>query len=169
MTSHQPLSGQKALVTGANSRIGEGVARPLAAAGADVVDVTRPEDAERVVADLGAGGVSAMAVRADVSREADGQAMFRDMIAAWGTPDILVSNVGLQRDTALVDMTLAAWSTPEALKSLLTLIPYGRIGQPEDIGKVAAWLASDEADYVHGTTLFVDGGMTLYPEFARGG
>jgi glucose 1-dehydrogenase len=95
--------------------------------------------------------------------------MFRDMIAAWGTPDILVSNVGLQRDTALVDMTLAAWSTPEALESLLTLIPYGRIGQPEDIGKVAAWLASDEADYVHGTTLFVDGGMTLYPEFARGG
>jgi glucose 1-dehydrogenase len=269
MPPHQPLTGQKALVTGANSGIGEGVARALAAAGADVVVnyVARPEDAERVVAELRAGGVSAMAVRADVTREAEVQAMFRDMIAAWGTIDILVSNAGLQRDAALVDMTLeqwdtvlgvnltgtflcvreaaremirrgprpdvsratgkiigissvheripwaghvnyaaskggmmlfmqsvaqelaphrirvnsigpgaiqtpintAAWSTPEALQSLLTMIPYGRIGQPADIGRAAAWLASDDADYVHGQTLFVDGGMTLYPEFARGG
>jgi glucose 1-dehydrogenase len=63
----------------------------------------------------------------------------------------------------------AAWETPEALNSLLTLIPYGRIGVPEDIGKAAVWLASDDSDYVNGQTLFVDGGMTLYPEFARGG
>jgi glucose 1-dehydrogenase len=62
-----------------------------------------------------------------------------------------------------------AWETPGALAGLLTLIPYGRIGQPEDIGRAVAWLASDEADYVHGQTIFVDGGMTLYPEFARGG
>jgi glucose 1-dehydrogenase len=62
-----------------------------------------------------------------------------------------------------------AWETPQALKSLLTLIPYGRIGQPEDIGRVAAFLASDDADYINGQTIFVDGGMTLYPEFARGG
>jgi glucose 1-dehydrogenase len=63
----------------------------------------------------------------------------------------------------------AAWETPEALKSLLTLIPYGRIGTPEDIGKVAVWLASDDSDYVNGQTIFVDGAMTLFPEFARGG
>ena len=62
-----------------------------------------------------------------------------------------------------------AWETPEALASLLRLIPYGRMGQPEDIGKAVAWVASDDADYVHGQTLFVDGGMTLYPEFAHGG
>ena len=62
-----------------------------------------------------------------------------------------------------------AWSTPEALQSLLTLIPYGRIGEPDDIGKAAVWLASDESDYVNGISLYVDGGMTLYPEFARGG
>jgi glucose 1-dehydrogenase len=62
-----------------------------------------------------------------------------------------------------------AWETPEALAALLTLIPYGRIGQPADIGNVVAWLASDAADYIHGQTIFVDGGMTLYPEFARGG
>src|SRR5215831_8661542 len=268
MTPNRPLKGQKALITGANSGIGEGVARALAAAGADVVVnyVARPEDAERVVAELRATGVSAMAIRADVSREAEVQAMFRDMIATWGTIDILVSNAGLQRDAALVDMILeqwstvldvnltgtflcvreaaremirrgprpdvsratgkiicissvheripwaghvnyaaskggmmlfmqsvaqelapyrirvnsigpgaietpintAAWSTPGAVQSLLTMIPYGRVGQPADIGRAAAWLASDDADYVHGQTLFVDGGMTLYPEFAHG-
>lgn len=59
------------------------------------------------------------------------------------------------------------WSVPESREKLLQLIPYGRIGVPEDVGKVAAWLASDDADYVNGTTIFVDGGMTLYPEFAE--
>ncbi|MDJ0647800.1 MAG: SDR family oxidoreductase [Xenococcaceae cyanobacterium MO_188.B19] len=62
-----------------------------------------------------------------------------------------------------------AWETPEAEAELLKLIPYNRVGVPEDIGKAAVWLASDEAEYVHGTTIFVDGGMTLYPGFATGG
>ena len=62
-----------------------------------------------------------------------------------------------------------AWDTPEALNSLLKLIPYNRIGDPSDIGKCAAWLASDHADYITGTTIFVDGGMTLFPGFATGG
>lgn len=62
-----------------------------------------------------------------------------------------------------------AWSTPEAYSALMTLVPYGRIGEPEDIARTAVWLASDEADYVTGATLFVDGGMTLYPGFASGG
>jgi glucose 1-dehydrogenase len=63
----------------------------------------------------------------------------------------------------------SAWSTPDALKRLLTLIPYGRIGVPEDIARAAVWLASDDSDYVVGTTLFVDGGMTLYPGFSTNG
>jgi glucose 1-dehydrogenase len=58
-----------------------------------------------------------------------------------------------------------AWKTPAALESLLDLIPYGRIGEPDDVARAAVWLASDESDYVTGTTLFVDGGMTLYPGF----
>ena len=62
-----------------------------------------------------------------------------------------------------------AWSTREAYDALLNLIPYKRIGEPEDIGRAAVWLASDAADYVVGTTIFIDGGMTLYPEFADGG
>jgi len=48
---------------------------------------------------------------------------------------------------------------------LMKLIPYGRIGEPEDIGRVAVWLSSDESDYIQGTTIFIDGGMTLYPGF----
>jgi len=63
----------------------------------------------------------------------------------------------------------AAWASPEALKSLLTLIPYQRIGQPEDIGNVALWLASDDSDYINGASIFVDGGMTLYPGFTTNG
>lgn len=62
-----------------------------------------------------------------------------------------------------------AWDTPEAENALLKLIPYKRVGEPSDIGAVTAWLASDEADYINGVTLFVDGGMTLYPGFATGG
>lgn len=62
-----------------------------------------------------------------------------------------------------------AWEDKEAEDKLLRLIPYGRIGEPEDVGKAAVWLASDESDYVVGTTLFVDGGMLLYPAFRDGG
>lgn len=267
--SQQPLKGQTALVTGASSGIGEAVALALGAAGAAVVVnyVGAQEPAERVVEKLSAGGGRAMAIRADVSQEAEVQAMFRQMLESWETIDILVNNAGLQRDAPLPDMSLAdwrnvidvnltgmflctreavremirrgvrpqvsraagkiicmssvheripwaghvnytaskggvklfmqsvaqevaphrirvnsiapgaiqtpinraAWETPQALQALLTLIPSGRIGLPEDIGKAAVWLASDDSDYVHGHTLFVDGGMTLYPEFARGG
>jgi glucose 1-dehydrogenase len=63
----------------------------------------------------------------------------------------------------------AAWETPAAYADLMTLVPYKRIGEPDDIAQAAVWLASDAADYVTGATLFVDGGMTLYPGFATGG
>lgn len=62
-----------------------------------------------------------------------------------------------------------AWETPEAMKELNKLIPYKRIGVPEDIGSAAAWLASDESEYINGTTIFVDGGMTCYPGFTTNG
>ena len=63
----------------------------------------------------------------------------------------------------------AAWETPEAYAALMRLVPYKRIGEPDDLARAAAWLVSDQADYVTGTTLFVDGGMTLYPGFEEGG
>jgi glucose 1-dehydrogenase len=265
----RPLQGQKALVTGANSGIGRAVALALGAAGADVAVnyVTRPEDAEAVVAEIRESGTNALALEADVSNEDQVVAMFRAAVEHFGRLDILVANAGVQRDAHFVDMTLkdwstviainltgqflccreavramahqgvtsevskaagkiicmssvheripwaghvnyaaskggimmmmqslaqevaplkirvnsiapgairtpintAAWSTPQAYSALMTLVPYGRIGEPEDIARAAVWLASDEADYVTGTTLFVDGGMTLYPGFASGG
>ncbi len=67
-------------------------------------------------------------------------------------------------------MNVEKLTSPEEYKrTLLNLIPYGRIGEVEDAGRAAVWLASDDSDYVHGATLYLDGGMTLYPEFARGG
>ena len=66
-------------------------------------------------------------------------------------------------------INMQAWSTPEAYNELMKLIPYKRIGEPAEIGRVAAWLASDYADYITGTSLFVDGGMILYPGFETGG
>ncbi len=264
-----PLTGQKALVTGANSGIGQGVAIALGQAGADVVVnyVQGDDAAQAVVEEIRKSGVKAFSCKADVSSEDEVAAMFAQAVKDFGTIDILVANAGLQRDSAFHQMTLAqwntvlnvnltgqflcareavreflrrgvvpavscaagkiicmssvhqvipwgghanyatskggikllmeslaqevaphrirvnaiapgairtpintsAWNTPEALKDLLTLIPYGRIGEPEDVARAAVWLASDQSDYVVGTTLFVDGGMTLYPGFATGG
>jgi len=67
------------------------------------------------------------------------------------------------------DINKKVWSDPKQEKELLRLIPYKRIGEPDDVARVATWLVSDEADYITGTTIYVDGGMTLYPEFAYGG
>jgi len=263
------LAGQKALVTGANSGIGRGVAVGLAQAGADVVVnyVSGDDAAAAVVEEIRQFGVEAFAHKADVSSEHQVADMFSDMRERFGTIDILVNNAGLQRDAAFTAMSLDywntvlnvnltgqflcareaireflrrgivpavscaagkiicmssvhqqipwaghanyasskggikllmeslaqefapkhirvngiapgairtpintdAWDTPEAYAQLMTLVPYGRIGEPEDIARAAVWLASDQSDYVVGTTLFIDGGMTLYPGFATGG
>ena len=66
-------------------------------------------------------------------------------------------------------INMQAWGTPEAYNDLMRLIPYKRIGEPDEIGRAAVWLASDDSDYMTGATIFVDGGMTLYPGFETGG
>lgn len=263
------LHGQRAIVTGANSGIGEGIVRALAEAGAAVVvNYVRGADAaERIVGDIRDAGGNAIAIAADVSREDEVEGMFRAAVEAFGSIDILVNNAGLQKDAKLHEMSLAdwnhviavnltgqflcaraavcefmrrgvqpqlsmaagkiicvssvhdaipwaghanyaaskggvamlmktmaqelamhkirvnsvspgaiktpintsAWDTPEAERELLRLIPYGRVGETRDIARAAVWLASDHSDYVNGATLYVDGGMTLYPEFRTGG
>ncbi|MDX1540459.1 MAG: glucose 1-dehydrogenase [Geminicoccaceae bacterium] len=77
--------------------------------------------------------------------------------------------VGISPGAIATGINEAAWGTEEARASLLKLIPYKRVGHVDDIAQAAVWLASDAADYVNGVTLYVDGGMTLYPEFAEGG
>lgn len=97
-----------------------------------------------------------------------GISMFMKSIAQELAPHkIRVAGIG--PGAIQTSINKSAWDTPEALQKLLKLIPYNRIGQPEDIGKLAVWLASDEADYITGTTIFMDGGMTLYPGFADNG
>ena len=109
----RPLQKQMALVTGANSGIGEACALALGAAGAAVVVnyVSRPEEAERVVGLIRDQGSEAIALRADVSREDEVQAMFAEMLKEFGTIDILVNNAGLQQDAPFQEMTLKQWET----------------------------------------------------------
>jgi glucose 1-dehydrogenase len=67
-------------------------------------------------------------------------------------------------------MNVEKVTSPEVFNSvLLKLIPSKRIGEPEDVSRVAVWLASDESDYIQGTTIYIDGGMTLYPGFIGAG
>jgi glucose 1-dehydrogenase len=107
----QLLTGQKALVTGANSGIGRATAVALGRAGADVVVnyVAGGDEAEEVVREIAAFGVKAAAYEADVSKEDQVVAMMDRMVQEFGTIDILVANAGLQRDAALTEMTLAQW------------------------------------------------------------
>lgn len=263
------LTGQAAIVTGANSGIGRSIALALGKAGADVVVnyVTRPEEAEKVAAEIRSHGRRAIIAMADVSQEDQVQAMFRAAIAEFGTVDIMVNNAGLQKDAPFHEMTVAqwdqvlgvnlrgqflcareavkeflrrgvrpdvsvaagkiicvssvhevipwaghvnyaaskggvmlmmkslaqevaekrirvnsiapgairtpinmdAWGTAEAYAALMRLIPYKRIGEADEIGRAAVWLASDDSDYLVGTTMYIDGGMTLYPGFETGG
>ncbi len=263
------LAGQTAIVTGASSGLGKAVAHSLAAEGAMVVVnfVGRHDKADAVVAEIRDAGGTAIAVQADVSKEADVESMFATTCKEFGTVDILINNAGIQQDAPFDELTLdqwqkvigvnltgqflcaraavrefkhrgirpevscaagkiicmssvhevipwaghvnyaaskggimlmmksiaqevgphhirvnsigpgairtpineAVWSDPEKYKDLMRLIPANRIGEPDEIGRAAVWLASDESDYVHGVTLFVDGGMTLYPGFATGG
>jgi len=264
------LQGQIAIITGASSGIGAGVAKSLSASGATVVinhPVAATKDAAEVVlTEIKNAGGTGITYQCDVSKEDEVVKMFTDVVAQFGTVDILINNAGLQRDSAFEKMTLeqwnfvigvnltgqflcareaikeflrrgitekskaagkiicmssvhevipwaghanyaaskggimlmmksiaqefapkkirinsicpgaiqtpinkSAWDTPQALNSLLTLIPYQRIGQPEDIGNTAVWLCSDDADYITGASIFVDGGMTLYPGFSTNG
>jgi glucose 1-dehydrogenase len=263
------LKGQRALVTGGSSGIGAAVCRALGKAGARVAVnyLSSREEGEQVVADIKAEGGEAMAIQADVSKEDDVKHMFRQMIEAWGSIDILVANAGMQWDGPFHEMSLkqwnkvldvnltgqflcareaviefnrrgvdtelscaagkiicmssvhdiipwaghvnyatskggvlmfmrslaqevahnkirvnaispgaiktpinrSAWDTPEAEAELLKLIPYQRVGDPMDIGRATVWLASDASDYMTGTTMYIDGGMTLYPGFREGG
>jgi glucose 1-dehydrogenase len=109
--AEKKLNNQTALVTGANSGIGEGVALSLGEAGANVVVnyVSNPEAANAVVEKIKASGSNAIAIMADVSKEDQVASMFQQAIAHFGTIDILVNNAGLQKDARLHEMTLAQW------------------------------------------------------------
>ncbi len=93
--------------------------------------------------------------------------LMKSLAQELGPHGIRVNSIG--PGAIKTNINRAAWDTPEAEASLLKLIPYKRVGKPVDIASTAVWLASDESDYITGTTLFADGGMLLYPGFASGG
>lgn len=97
-----------------------------------------------------------------------GISMFMKTIAQEYAPKKIRIN-SIAPGAIKTEINREAWETPEAEQKLLKLIPYGRVGVVEDIGKAAVWLASDDSDYVNGATMFIDGGMTLYPGFADNG
>lgn len=106
------LTGQTAIVTGASSGIGAGIAKELGRAGANVVVnyAGNREGADEVVRRITGADGQAMAVKADVSREEEVAALFHAAIETYGTVDILVSNAGVQKDAAFVEMTLEQWN-----------------------------------------------------------
>ncbi|MDZ8188475.1 MAG: SDR family oxidoreductase [Nostoc sp. ChiSLP02] len=107
------LKGQKALVTGASSGIGEAIARYLASSGAAVAINyhSQAQEAQKIVDDIRANNGEAFAIQADVSQEDQVKAMFKQTLENFGTIDILVNNAGLQKDSPFVDMTLDQWNT----------------------------------------------------------
>ncbi len=111
MTSKK-LAGQVALVTGANSGIGRGIALAMGEAGAKVVVnyYARPDAAAEVVDAIKAAGSDAIAHQTDVSNEEQVQGLFKAAVDAFGTVDILVNNAGIQMDAALDEMTLEQWN-----------------------------------------------------------
>jgi len=160
MDNNRPLRGQKALVTGANSGIGAGIARALAAAGAAVVVnyVSREDAAKGVVEELKAAGVDALALHADVSREDEVTAMFDAVERAWGGVDILVNNAGLQHVSPVVDfpderfehlvrvMLFGAFHLTKAVLPGMIARGWGRI---VNMGSIHSLVASpDKAAYV---------------------
>ncbi|RCJ31355.1 sugar dehydrogenase [Nostoc minutum NIES-26] len=106
------LKGQKALVTGASSGIGEAIARNLAASGAAVAINyhSEAEEAQKIVDDIRSTNGEAIAIQADVSKENEVKAMFSQTLQQFGTIDILVNNAGLQKDSPFVDMSLDQWN-----------------------------------------------------------
>jgi glucose 1-dehydrogenase len=93
--------------------------------------------------------------------------LMKSMAQELGGLKIRINSIG--PGAIKTPINTSAWDTPQAEKNLLTLIPYDRVGETVDIGNAAVWLASDDSDYVHGTTLFIDGGMTCYPGFSTNG
>jgi glucose 1-dehydrogenase len=105
---------------------------------------------------------------ADYTASKGGETMLMETVAQELAPQKVRAN-SIAPGAIKTHINKKVWSDPEQYKTMLKLIPYQRMGEPEDIARVAIWLASDQSDYITGTTIYVDGGMTLFPGFSQGG
>src|ERR1700754_1666487 len=110
--TNKKLSGQVAIITGASSGIGAGVAKAMAAEGATVVVnySSSPDKADKILSEITSAGGKGFTFKADVSKEDEVVAMFKETFKRYGTVDILVANAGLQKDARFHNMTLAEWN-----------------------------------------------------------
>lgn len=132
------------------------------------VDPTKSKSAGKIICISSVHEVIPWAGHANYAASKGGVMMLMKTIAQEYAPlKIRVNSIG--PGAIRTPINHASWQTPAAYNNLLKLIPQKRIGEPEDIGGAAVWLASDDADYVNGITLFVDGGMLLYPGFEDNG
>ncbi|MCR8826368.1 glucose 1-dehydrogenase [Pseudosulfitobacter koreensis] len=106
--------------------------------------------------------------RSNYSAAKGGTLMLMKSLAQELGPDKIRVNA-VSPGAIMTDINRDAWEDEDSRQDLLKLIPYGRVGEPDDIARAVLWLASDESDYVHGHALYVDGGMMLYPGFREGG
>lgn len=104
------------------------------------------------------------AKRSNYAASKGGMGQFMRSVAQELAPDRIRVN-SISPGAIKTDINREEWESEEGKKEMKKKIPYQRIGVPEDIAKAALWLISDDADYVTGATLYVDGGMTLYPSF----
>ena len=132
------------------------------------VDETRSKAAGKIICMSSVHEVIPWAGHANYAASKGGIMMMMKTIAQEYAPKKIRIN-SIAPGAIATPINHDAWDTAAHLQSLLKLIPEKRIGQVEDIGKAAVYLASDDADYVNGATLFVDGGMTLYPGFEDNG
>ncbi len=258
---YKELHGKVAIVTGAASGLGKAIAIRFGKEGMKVVVnyLSKEEEATKVVEEIKRSGGQAIAVQADVSKEADVERLITAAHKSYGTLNVMMNNAGIQKEIPSHEMTLDDWnqvisvnltgtflgstkainymikhqirgsiinmssvhevvpwphfvhyasskggmkmltqtlaleyapygirvnnigpgaintpinaekfSDPQTKKDVLSMIPMKEIGEPAQIASIAAFLASDEASYVTGITLFADGGMKLYPAFQAG-
>jgi glucose 1-dehydrogenase len=132
------------------------------------VDESKSKSAGKIICMSSVHEVIPWAGHANYSASKGGVMMLMKSIAQEYAPmKIRVNSIG--PGAIRTPINHAAWQTPQAYDQLLKLIPAKRIGETEDIGRAAVWLASDQSEYVNGITLFVDGGMLLYPGFEDNG
>src|SRR5438093_888336 len=140
------LEGKVALITGGGSGMGKVASELFSREGARVVLTDVNDEAGQTTATAIGGG--AHFVHADVSREADARAMVADALEHFGRLDVLYNNAGV----ILPD--------DQKRQRRFVHIPMGRLGRAEELAKAALFLASDDASFMTGASLIVDGGIT---------